>query len=208
MVALIDALKPNDVLQELNIGCLKPEDKRDVVNALDRVVAYHRVRPFCDARVILKLSANLRVNADCVTSVYVDSSVGMNPGCLEGQFDALTNAHRLKILCIESRVQIHVSAAWCLSRLLVNTSTLEYLRIALCYVTCHVMAQIIDAMAENKFVTRLSVLLKMTARVSIQPFIRMVTNNRTLTNFSCVTADKSDLKQIVPSLLEKTPSPH
>lgn len=203
VVALIDALKHNTVMKELNLGCFEPgdyEDDEDVVNALDRVVAYDRVRLCYDTRGILQLSANLRVNAHRVTSVHLDSSVELDAACLKDLFVALDSAPSLENLCIESAATMDGTAARRLARVLNNTTTLRLLQISACNLDTAAVTTVLAAMEKNESVSQLDMDYSTSNAACTKAFVAMVQKNRTLTHFGCMSTKLSELQVIAQEL--------
>lgn len=203
VVALIDALKHNTVLKELNLGCFEPEDPEDdedVASALDRAVAYDRVRLCYDTRGVLQLSANLRVNAERITSVHLDSSVDLDAACLKDLFVALATAPCLEDLCIESPATMDGTAARRLARVLNYTTTLRLLQISACNMDSIALMTVMAAMEKNESVAQLDMDYSTSDAACTQAFVAMIKKNRTLTHFGCMSTKLSELQVIAHEL--------
>lgn len=204
VVALVDALQHNTVLKELNLGCAQPgdyEDNGDVVNALDRAIAYDRVRLCYDTRGILQLSANLLVNAHRITSMHLDSSVELDAMCTYNLFVALASASSLEDLCIESPATIDCMAARRLARVLKQTTTLRLLLISECNMDTTALTIVLAAMETNESVTQLDIDYCTSDAACTRAFVAMVRKNRTLTHFGCMNTNLSVLQVIAQELL-------
>lgn len=203
VVALVDALKSNSVLKELSLGCVDPDDEedyKDVTGALNRAVAYDRVRLCYDMRGVFQLSAALRINANRITSVHLDSSVDLGATCLKDLFVALAVVPFLEVLCIESQANMDGSAARRFAKVLTTTHTLRHVQMLACNADSIALATVMRAMKKNQSVSHLDFEFTSNETACIDSLLDVIRYNRTLHHFGYLSTKLSELQVIAREL--------
>lgn len=205
VVSLVEALGSNSVLKELMLGCVEAEDEEDqraVTAALNRTAAYDRVRLSCyDIRGVFQLSASLRMHADRITSVHLDSSVDLDADCLKDLFVALATVSCLKFLCIESQATMDGSAARRFAKLLVTTKTLKHIQMNSCSADSVALETVMRGLKKNRSVLFMEMEFAACNIACTEAFVDMLKGNTTLTHFGYITTKLSELQVIARELL-------
>ncbi|KAK8769784.1 hypothetical protein V5799_013749 [Amblyomma americanum] len=203
VVALVDALTSNSALKELTLGCVDPDDEedyKDVTGALNRAVAYDRVRLCYDMRGVFQLSAALRVNANRITSVHLDSSVDLDATCLKDLFVALAVVPCLEVLCIESQTNMDGSAARRFAKVLTTTKTLRQVQMLACNADSVALTTVMRAMKKNQSVSHLDFEFTSNETPCIDAFLDVIKYNTTLHHFGYLSTKLSELQVIAREL--------
>ncbi|KAL1479801.1 hypothetical protein MTO96_051571, partial [Rhipicephalus appendiculatus] len=201
VLSLVEALASNKILKELRLGSFAGQDEDAVRTALIRTAAHGLVR-LCYNRLsgVFQLSESLRINADRITSVHLDTSVNVNAACLKELFVSLATVSCLESLCIESQIKMDGSAARRFAKLLSKTKTLKHIQMNSCNANSEALETVMWGLKKNQSVSHMEMEFSAIRSSCTDAFVDMLKGNKTLTHFGYITTKVSELQVIARAL--------